>query len=134
MKNKAPVKLGPLALLLTVITICLAILAILTFSTAEADLRLAETSAETVQEKYEREAEGQQFLADAYAVLAQGLPLSTLDDVTVSGDTVTKSIGDDSIRLVITLQELPDGGLRILSWNTVSEWEAEQSFGSVWLG
>ena len=41
-----PIKLGPLALLLTVITICLTTLAILTLTTARADLRLAEKYAE----------------------------------------------------------------------------------------
>ena len=47
--NKAPIRLGPMALLLTVISICLTILAILTFTTARADLRLAQKYAETVQ-------------------------------------------------------------------------------------
>ena len=51
--NQVPVKLGPLALLLTVISICLTTLAILTFSTARADGRLAERYAETVTLRYE---------------------------------------------------------------------------------
>ena len=39
--KQVPIKLGPLALLLAVISICLTTLAILTFTTARADLRLA---------------------------------------------------------------------------------------------
>ncbi len=40
--KQIPIKLGPLTLLLTVISICLTVLAILSFTTARADLRLAE--------------------------------------------------------------------------------------------
>ena len=38
--KQIPIKLGPLTLLLTVISICLTVLAILSFTTARADLRL----------------------------------------------------------------------------------------------
>ena len=61
--NKAPIRLGPMALLLTVISICLTILAILTFTTARADLRLAQKYAETVQARYAIEKDGQTYLA-----------------------------------------------------------------------
>ena len=53
--KQVPIKLGPLALLLTVISICLTTLAILSFTTASADLRLAEKYADTVQTRYELE-------------------------------------------------------------------------------
>ena len=58
-----PVKLGPLALLLAVVAICLTILAILSFTTGQADLRLAQRYADTVSERYALEAEGQQYVA-----------------------------------------------------------------------
>ncbi len=63
--NRAPVKLGPLALLLTVISICLTTLAILTFATARADKRLAEKYAATVLLRYELDAQGQAWLREA---------------------------------------------------------------------
>ena len=62
--RKTPVKLGPLALLLTVISICLTTLAVLTFTTARADRSLAEKYADTVAVRYGLEAEGQRFLRD----------------------------------------------------------------------
>ena len=49
--QQIPIKLGPLALLLTVISICLTTLSILTFSTSSADMRLAQRYAETVRER-----------------------------------------------------------------------------------
>lgn len=64
--NRAPVKLGPLALLLTVISICLTTLAILTFATARADRRLAEKYAATVRLRYELDEEGQAWLGDVF--------------------------------------------------------------------
>ena len=60
--RQIPVKLGPLALLLTVISICLTTLAILTFTTAEADRRLADHFAETIETRYRLESQGQAFL------------------------------------------------------------------------
>jgi len=59
--KQIPIKLGPLTLLLTVISICLTTLAILTFTTARADLRLAEKYAETVRSRYALEEQGQAF-------------------------------------------------------------------------
>ena len=60
--KQVPIKLGPLALLLTVISICVTTLAILTFTTARADLRLAEKYAQTVETRYALERQGQEFL------------------------------------------------------------------------
>ena len=70
--KQVPIKLGPLALLLTVISICLTVLAILTFTTARADMALAEKYADTIRLRYELEAEGQSFLAEADAAAAEG--------------------------------------------------------------
>jgi len=63
--KQAPVKLGPLALLLTVISICLTTMAILTFATARADRRLAEKYAATVLLRYELDEAGQAWLQSA---------------------------------------------------------------------
>ena len=63
--NHVPIKLGPLALLLTVVSICLTVLAILAFTTARADLALAAQYARTVQTRYALEQQGQRFLAAA---------------------------------------------------------------------
>ena len=60
--KQVPVKLGPLALLLTVISICLTTLAILTFTTSRADKALADKYAQTVRTRYELETEGQEYL------------------------------------------------------------------------
>ncbi len=63
--KRVPIRLGPLALLLTVVTICMTVLGILTFATARADLAMAEKLAASTRERYELEAEGQAFLRQA---------------------------------------------------------------------
>ncbi|MBQ6370387.1 MAG: hypothetical protein IJJ21_02250, partial [Firmicutes bacterium] len=60
--KQVPIKLGPVALLLTVITICLTVMAILTLTTAAADQAMANRFADSAQIRFSLEAEGQQFL------------------------------------------------------------------------
>lgn len=63
--KRIPVRLGPLALLLCVISICMATLSMLSYANAGADLRLAERYAETVYTRYALELEGEEFIRDA---------------------------------------------------------------------
>ena len=64
--KQIPMRLGPLALLLMVISICMTVLGILTFTTARADLSMAEKYAQTVETRYLLESRGQSFLQEAY--------------------------------------------------------------------
>ena len=74
-----PIKLGPLALLLTVISICMTTLGVLAFATARADWNLAQKYADTVQTRYALEAEGQRFLQTAAKALEEGNAPESLD-------------------------------------------------------
>ena len=65
-------KLGVLTLLLLVISICLTTLGVLTFSTAQADSRMAERYGEMSRQQYQREAEGHAFLLQVELTVAQG--------------------------------------------------------------
>ena len=118
-----PVKLGPLALLFAVIAICLTTLAVLTWSTALADGRLAARYAETVAERYALEREGQTLLRDAAA--GDCGAFSKANDGTY--ETVL-SRGD--ARLSIRLAA--DG--RVLLWRHTMEWTEDTSLGTLWPG
>ena len=109
--NHVPIKLGPLALLLTVVSVCLAILAILTFTTAQADLALAEKYAETVQTRYELESQGQSFLAAAKP-----------------GDR--QVFEQDGMRLTVALDE--NG--TVTCWTLEREWSPGETIGGLWAG
>lgn len=109
--NQVPVKLGPLALLLTVISICLTVLAILTFSTARADLALAERYAVTVKTRYELEIQGQEFL-------------------TTAGPGETVSFEKDGMILNVALDE--DG--HVSQWTMNRVWKQDEAIENLWPG
>lgn len=109
--NHVPIKLGPLALLLTVVSICLSILAILTLSTARADMALAEKYAETVQIRYALEAEGQKFLANAEPGTSQ-------------------MFEKDGMRLIVALDDKGD----VVRWTIEKQWDQSGIIGGLWTG
>lgn len=129
--KQAPIKLGPLTLLLTVISICLTTLAILNFTTARADMRLAEKFAETVQTRYALEAEGQAYLRELDALsAAERTALAREAD----GDGVLWRLFErDSARLQIGVRPAEDG-FQIVSWRQDKEWTREETLGNLWSG
>lgn len=122
--KQVPIKLGPLALLLTVISICLTTLAILTFSTARADVRLAEKYAETVQTRYALEAEGQTLLA------GQDIPAELEPD---AGGVYRLELRKDGALLHIGLAQEGDS-LRVVLWRHEREWTEDTGIGNLWAG
>ena len=112
-----PIRLGPLALLLAVISICLTILAVLSFTTGQADLRLAQ--------RYALEAEGQAFLADVCRGndLQSGLP------------TVSETIeGENGLSLHIELKQNARGSYGITAWKFLRDWEEHTDLDNIWTG
>ena len=126
--NQVPIKLGPLALLLTVISICLTTLSILTFTTARADMRMAEKYAETVRERYELEAEGQKFLRDTSEDIRSGIEYFPDQD-----GILRETISHDGARLEIGLRIIP-GGYTVHSWRIQRQWAEDTSMGNLWPG
>ena len=126
--REVPIKLGPLALLLTVISICLTTLAILTFTTARADYALAEKYSETVRERYEMETAGQAYLREVDADLRQGVEYMT------DGDGVLwKTIEGENARLLIGLT-FHDGTYAIDTWRIERQWAEDSAMGNLWSG
>ena len=123
-----PIRLGPLALLLTVISICMTTLAILTFTTARADWSLASTFANTVQERYALEAEGQAFLEK---LDRDGLSRDMTPD---ENGVYWKTIDYGESHLRIGLVPMADGSYEIRSWRQEREWNQDTSFGNLWTG
>ena len=120
-----PIKLGPLAVLLTVISICMATLGILAFTTARADLRLEEEYADTVRIRYELEAEGQRFLKAAAQALKEGMELEELGGTEVDEEGIVwKILENGEFRLKAGIEE-EGGSVRVVSWKMFKEWEPE---------
>lgn len=130
--KQVPIKLGPLALLLTVISICLTTLAVLAFSTARADLRLAEKSAETLRERYVLEARGQEFLQEISG--ADPADYSLMDLERDRSGIWHTELREGDVVLHIGVRPSADGELQVLSWRMEKEWAEDDSLGELWDG
>ena len=126
--NHTPVKLGPLALLLTVISICLTILSILSYTTAGADDRLAQRYAQTTSQRYELEVMGQEALAE--------FPAGFEADSSQSAEegAVWKTIQLDDLALVIGAVPEGDGSPRVVAWEMNREWNQDTQINNLWDG
>ncbi|MCI8789621.1 MAG: hypothetical protein HFH92_11005 [Lachnospiraceae bacterium] len=129
-----PIKLGPLALLLAVISICMTTLGILSFATARADWSLAETYADTVRIRYGLEARGQQFLSMAGEAVQGSAGLGGLPDTETDEEGVVWKVfteGEYGLRVGVAPEE--DGSLRVVSWRMEKEWEPDEDM-NLWDG
>ncbi len=119
-----PIKLGPLALLLTVISICLTTLSILTFTTAGADERLAARFADTVSERYMLEAEGQKFMAELQKAVRMSGPEAAAPygtDTDLCRHVL--SLGDTTLTIEFTVSGTD---VSTKSWRMVRNWEEDK--------
>lgn len=123
------VRLGPMALLLTVIVICMTVLGLLAVTTARGDLSIARRYAESVETRYSLEARGQKFLCQA-ARDPEELELLDMDQE----GTRWKVLSEDGMSLRIGLAG-QEGRLRVVSWQFVREdWEPQEAMGGLWSG
>ena len=130
--KQVPIKLGPLALLLTVISICLTVLGILTFTTARADLRLAQRSAETLRERYALEARGQELLQELGEMDPADYGLMDLERDRDGVWHTELREGDAVLR--IGFRPSGDGEVQVVSWRMEKDWTEDDSLGDLWDG
>ena len=119
-------RLGPIAIFLVVVAIILTTLATLTLATTNADKVMAERFAAVTANRYELEAEGQQFLRDYDEKAAAG---------TVTEQDRQTIIERDSYTLEIRVSE-PDanGDYKIEKWDLKKNWKADDPFTHIWKG
>ena len=118
MRN-TPMRLGLLALLLSVIAICLSTLAVLSVASSSADMRLAERFADSVSTRYELEEEGQRYLQEM--------------NRNVSEDEVSKEFSRNGFTLSVTLQKNEDR-YEIKLWKIKKQWEESTKIDNLWKG
>lgn len=120
----SPIGVGVITLITVLLVLCLTIFSILTYSSAQADMRLSEVNAEAVAAYYDADAEA----AELYAQFAAGTDAELETSLTVS----------DTQELHLHFVRNADGTAKILAWNTVAIGAAEQSFEEetlpLWLG
>ena len=132
--RQKPTKLGVLALLLLVISISLVTLGVLTFSTAQADLRLAERYGQMSVQQYQREQAGQAFLEQAQQALDAGENLEELPEVTPNGDSYEKTFTVGNATLRVGLREDGRGSYEVVCWETEPQWSPQEPKNNLWGG
>ena len=131
--KQVPSKLGPVALLLTVITICLTVMAILTLTTAAADQAMANRFADSAQIRFSLEAEGQQFLQQADEQLSGGGELQELPDVSTAGNSVEKVFEQEGYQLTIRLRPEGDSDYTVTRWSLEKKWKEKETIDGLWM-
>jgi hypothetical protein len=105
-RNGSPAGIGLITIFLILIVLTLFTFSALTLSSARADLRLAQISAQTVTAYYKADGKAQRlyraFVQNGAASLEEMIPMT------------------ESQSLRISLVRGADGGVRILAWQTVS--------------
>lgn len=129
------IRLGPIAIFLTIVTIVLATLAVLTTATTNADKVMAERHAKVTKARYELEAKGEGFLASFDNQAAKGRIDAKKLGAKKTKDGYKKTISGEGYTLEIVLKE-PDkkGGYEIAEWKLKKKWNEEDPYNKVWKG
>jgi hypothetical protein len=130
-----PLRGGMLTLLVTVILICLSVLAVLALCTARVDRNLAQRQQDQLQKDAAAETAGQQWLAEVDAALKTDGMLPDSAQKQVDG-TIRAQLALDSERtLEITIRPLQGQTerYRVLQWQISRDWDAAQKW-NLWNG
>ena len=133
MGNK--LRLGPVAVFLTVVAIILTTLATLTIATSRADAVLAERFADMTAIRYSLEKEGNEFLYETARKLEKGSTLNSIPELKRTADGLYEYRTEkDGYELSIRLE--PSGGndFSIEEWKITKIWNEEELSQDVWLG
>lgn len=119
---------GGSSLMVIFAVLCLVIFAVLSLSTAQAEMRLSRSSAEAVREYYLAEAEANRILSD---IRSGRVP----DGVGVSGDKYSYSCPISETRTLFVTVSVNGTGYSIERWQEVytGEWDPDTSL-DVWTG
>lgn len=115
--------IGSIAILFTVVMLCVSIFAALTVATAAAEARTARQYADYVQRLNQCEAAGQQWLAEAdgWTKGLGPLPEGAQQTETELWGQVER--GDMTLTIRLRLQ---DGGYEIAQWQLNTQWQPQQ--------
>lgn len=129
----SPPAVGGISLLVVFAVLCLTVFALLALTTVQADVRLADASAQAVEEYYAADCQAQEILARIRnGETPEGVELSETDGVTSVRYACPISDGQE---LQVEARVSWDGSYRILRWQAVAtrEWESDESL-NLWDG
>ena len=133
MTGRRNVRLGTIAVLFTVVVLCVSVLAVLSVATVRADRAMSQRYAQQVTARSELENEGQRWLRQVLdAVEAHGAALTEADlpdGTALDGQTVRTTLSTGERTLTAEVELDFDGaslGYRILSWVNAADWEEDE--------
>ena len=128
------IRLGPVAVFLTVITIVLSTLAVLTLASSNADVVMAERFAGVTQVRYELESEGYRFMQKVDEAIESGRSPASVAGVSYDGSGEYEySLEQDGYRLDIIIR--PEGsGIEIVKWKITKIWVEDDPYKDIWAG
>ena len=149
-RKLAGIRIGPITILVFVITLCIAVLATLSVATARANTASTERQISFTNDVYANETAAQTRLSLVDAALANGTDgvranLSAIEKetqaaarpgsatVTLSGNTLNALFETDSGRQLIVELELSESTYEIVKWKTAMNWK-EESNEKLWAG
>lgn len=122
------VRLGSISILLSVVILCVTVLAVLSLTSARADALMAERFGDQTKSYYELQAEGQAFLAEADEMIRKGSFETAATNTEMDEDgNLVRVIEKDSMKLTIVLakDDTSEAGYQVLSYRTEVLWEED---------
>ncbi|MBR0398474.1 MAG: hypothetical protein IJI10_09430 [Eubacterium sp.] len=133
------IRLGPIAIFLTVIAAVLATLAMLTVATSRADATLAERFAIVTSLRYELETDGNRFLQQIDSSLrTDGLLELPEGAEQLDNGNVHYNVEKEGYALDVEVAVLPDGSdagnYEVVDWKISKIWKGADPFENLWPG
>lgn len=137
--KQEPIRTGWLSLIVMVVVVCLAVLGVLSLVTARAMLATAQKQADYVQQTYELEMLGQQWLSQVETVCSEASSeeelLAELPEGTqVDGDLLRYVAQNSDERQLSIVVQLEDRQIRVVEWRQVRQWQETENIGQLWKG
>lgn len=149
-RAKGSVRIGPISLFSLVVILCLAVMSVLTLTTAQATYAAAEKQARFAADTYANEQAAQNLVAEVDAALAPiraagGSPADALaavadalvrtDDATLDGNRVQATFTTESGRTLSVVLTVNDNATYTVSqWKATTHWSDTDSGEKLWSG
>ena len=135
--KQEPIRTGWLSLIVMAVVVCLAVLGVLSLVTARAMLATAQKQADYVQQTYELEMLGQQWLSQVETVCSEASSeeelLAELPEGTrVDGDLLRYVAQNSDERQLSIAVQLEDRQIRVVEWRQVRQWQETENIGQLW--